>query len=139
MPIAFPVSARHLALVYVTALMGLPSLHAAVQTDLVVYGGTPAGIIAAVAAAREGASVVLIEPTRWIGGMVAGGLSKSDVGKQETDRRLHARVLHARSRTLQRHVHVVCRTTREHGDLRVDAAGSEGHGGEITAAEVCRT
>jgi len=52
--------------------------------DLVVYGGTPAGIIAGVAAAREGASVVIIEPTKWIGGMVTGGLTKTDVGKQET-------------------------------------------------------
>lgn len=52
--------------------------------DVVVYGGTPAGIAAGVTAAREGASVVVIEPTRWIGGMVAGGLAKSDVGKKET-------------------------------------------------------
>lgn len=55
-----------------------------VTTDLCIYGGTPSGIIAAVAASREGASVVLIEPTRWIGGMVTGGLSKSDIGKPET-------------------------------------------------------
>ena len=56
----------------------------ALSAEVLVYGGTPAGIIAAVAAAREGASVVLIEPSHWIGGMVAGGLSKSDIGKQET-------------------------------------------------------
>lgn len=52
--------------------------------DLVIYGGTPAGIIAGVAAAREGASVILIEPTKWIGGMVTGGLTKSDIGREET-------------------------------------------------------
>ncbi len=52
--------------------------------DLVIYGGTPAGIAAAVTAAREGASVVLIEPTKWIGGMVTGGLSRTDVGKEKT-------------------------------------------------------
>lgn len=57
---------------------------ASARSDIVVYGGTPAGIIAAVAAAREGASVTVIEPTRWIGGMVAGGLSSTDVGRQET-------------------------------------------------------
>lgn len=46
-------------------------LQAATQTtDLIVYGGTPAGVIVAVAASREGASVIMIEPTRWIGGMV---------------------------------------------------------------------
>ena len=57
---------------------------AGARSDIVVYGGTPAGIIAAVAAVREGASVTVIEPTRWIGGMVAGGLSSTDVGRQET-------------------------------------------------------
>jgi hypothetical protein len=55
-----------------------------VPSDIVIYGGTPAGIIAAVAAAREGASVTVIEPTRWIGGMVTGGLSRTDIGKQDT-------------------------------------------------------
>ena len=48
-----------------------------------VYGGTPAGITAAVAAAREKASVVLIEPSRHVGGMITGGLSHTDVGKAE--------------------------------------------------------
>ncbi len=56
----------------------------AVETDLVIYGGTPAGISAGIAAAREGASVVVIEPTRWIGGMVTGGLCRTDVGKEKT-------------------------------------------------------
>ncbi|SEB09890.1 FAD-dependent oxidoreductase [Leifsonia sp. 21MFCrub1.1] len=42
--------------------------------DLCVYGGTPAGCVAAVAAAREGASVVLIEPSRWLGGMFSAGI-----------------------------------------------------------------
>ena len=52
--------------------------------DLVVYGGTPAGITAAVAAARLGDSVLLLEPSYLIGGMMAGGLTKTDVGKSET-------------------------------------------------------
>lgn len=51
--------------------------------DVVIYGATPAGITAAVAAAREGASVIVIEPTKWIGGMVTGGLASTDVGRQE--------------------------------------------------------
>jgi ribulose 1,5-bisphosphate synthetase/thiazole synthase len=57
---------------------------AEVRADVVVYGGTPGGLIAAIAAAREGASVVVIEPSAWLGGMVTGGLARSDVGKQET-------------------------------------------------------
>jgi len=35
-----------------------------VESDVVVYGGTPGGITAAISAAREGASVVLLEQTR---------------------------------------------------------------------------
>jgi len=52
--------------------------------DVVIYGGTPSGIIAGVAAAREGASVVIIEPTRWIGGMITGGLASTDIGREAT-------------------------------------------------------
>lgn len=48
------------------------------QFDVVVYGATPAGIAAAVAAGREGKSTVLIEPLLLAGGMMSGGLSFSD-------------------------------------------------------------
>jgi S-formylglutathione hydrolase FrmB len=51
--------------------------------DVVVYGGTPSGVISAIAAAREGARVALIEPTGHLGGMVSGGLSKADYGRAE--------------------------------------------------------
>jgi hypothetical protein len=51
--------------------------------DLVVYGGTAGGAITAVSGAREGLKVVLLEPGRHIGGMVSGGLSRTDVGKKE--------------------------------------------------------
>lgn len=48
--------------------------------DILVYGGTPGGIAAAVAAARLGSQVALVEPGRHLGGMMAGGLGQSDVG-----------------------------------------------------------
>lgn len=51
--------------------------------DFVVYGGTAAGVTTAVAAARQGLRVALLEPFRHIGGMVTGGLSGTDVGKRE--------------------------------------------------------
>ncbi|HTU26131.1 MAG TPA: FAD-dependent oxidoreductase [Pirellulales bacterium] len=54
------------------------------KTDVCVYGATPAGIAAAIAAARAGARVILIEPTKWIGGMVTGGLTSTDTGLQAT-------------------------------------------------------
>ncbi len=48
------------------------------SADVLVYGATPAGVCAAVAAAREGADVLLLEPTAHIGGVNTGGLSFSD-------------------------------------------------------------
>ncbi|MFA6546562.1 MAG: FAD-dependent oxidoreductase [Limisphaerales bacterium] len=48
------------------------------STDVVVYGATPAGVCAAIGAAREGASVALVEPTAHVGGVNSGGLSFSD-------------------------------------------------------------
>ena len=48
--------------------------------DVAVYGATPSGVVAAVSAARSGASVVLVEPTGRVGGMMAAGLSWTDRG-----------------------------------------------------------
>ncbi len=48
------------------------------EPDVIVYGSTPGGFCAAIAAAREGASVVLLEPTGHVGGVNTGGLSFSD-------------------------------------------------------------
>jgi hypothetical protein len=49
--------------------------------DLIVYGGTASGIMAAYSAAREGLHVVLLEPGAHLGGMVTGGLSATDLGQ----------------------------------------------------------
>src|SRR5919197_6609347 len=83
---------RSIGLIAVVSLYGAiatPMLHPAVgQTqparsfDVVIYGGTAGGVIAAVSAARMGLSVALIEPTRHIGGMVTGGLSATDHGEK---------------------------------------------------------
>lgn len=48
--------------------------------DVVVYGGTSAGVTAAVQVARQGRSVVLVEPGRHLGGLSAGGLGATDIG-----------------------------------------------------------
>jgi flavin-dependent dehydrogenase len=50
------------------------------NTDVVIYGGTSAGVAAAVQVSRMGHSVVLIEPTRHIGGLTSGGLGFTDSG-----------------------------------------------------------
>jgi len=51
--------------------------------DIVIYGGTSAGIVAAVQAARLGRSVVLIEPSNHLGGLTTGGLGATDIGNKE--------------------------------------------------------
>lgn len=74
---------RSLALLAILALFGQP---AAAQkgevrkADVAVYGGSAGGVIAAVAVAREGKTVVLLEPGKHVGGMVSGGLGATDVG-----------------------------------------------------------
>ena len=63
-------------------LLALPFLIAArlaaQEPDLLVYGATPAGIAAALAAAEDGEKVLLVEPTDRIGGMLTNGLSHTD-------------------------------------------------------------
>ena len=60
------------------------SLPAATHSfDVVVYGGTAGGAIAAVSAARQGLKTALVEPTGHIGGMVSGGLGWTDYGRKE--------------------------------------------------------
>jgi lysophospholipase L1-like esterase len=52
-----------------------------VQKDVVVYGGTSGGVIAAVQSARSGKSVVLVSPTAHLGGLTTSGLGWTDLGK----------------------------------------------------------
>jgi hypothetical protein len=54
------------------------------KVDVLVYGATPGGIAAAVSAAREGATVTLIEESTHIGGLTAGGLSHTDFRTYES-------------------------------------------------------
>jgi len=49
----------------------LPVLH---QTDVLVVGGGPAGVTAAIAAKRTGANVTLVERYGHFGGLWTGGL-----------------------------------------------------------------
>lgn len=51
--------------------------------DVVVYGATPSGVMAATAAAQMGMRVALVEPGNHVGGMVSGGLSHTDIDRQE--------------------------------------------------------
>ena len=48
--------------------------------DLVVYGGTSSGVIAAYTGAREGLRVALIERTAHVGGLTTSGIGNVDIG-----------------------------------------------------------
>lgn len=52
--------------------------------DIVVYGATSGGVIAAVSAARKDKSVILIEPSSHLGGLTTGGLGRTDIGIEGT-------------------------------------------------------
>lgn len=67
-----------------------------IETDIVVFDSSPAGIIAAISAANEGRRVVMITEDRHVGGMRTSGLSMSNVGEVEAfgglGREFHDRV-----------------------------------------------
>lgn len=52
--------------------------------DVVIYGATSAGVIAAVEARRLGKSVVVVGPDKHLGGLSAGGLGFTDTGNKAT-------------------------------------------------------
>jgi len=69
----------------VTALFALAAPLRAAETftaDLVVYGPTSAGVIAAVQAKKLGKSVIVVGPDKHLGGLSAGGLGFTDTGNK---------------------------------------------------------
>ena len=65
-------------------LLGLLPLIAigAQQTDVVIYGGTSAAIVAAVQVKKMGKSVIVVSPDRHLGGLSSGGLGWTDTGNK---------------------------------------------------------
>ena len=51
--------------------------------DICIYGGTASGVMAAVTAVKQGRTAVIVEPSRWLGGMTGGGLSHVDWGREK--------------------------------------------------------
>ena len=54
------------------------------SADIVVYGGTSAGVAAAVQGARMGKRVILLAEGKHVGGMSSGGLGLTDTGSART-------------------------------------------------------
>lgn len=50
------------------------------EYDIVIVGGTPAGITTAIAAAREGKNCIILERSEHIGGLPVNGLGATDIG-----------------------------------------------------------
>ena len=68
--------------VFLALFLGGCSESADDHYDLVVYGGSSAGISAALQAKRMGKTVVIIEPTSRVGGLTTGGLGQTDIGNK---------------------------------------------------------
>mgnify|MGYP001627192238 CR=1 FL=1 len=64
-------------LAFVTSAFAAP-----LETDVCIYGGTSAGVIAAVQVAKMGGRVVLVEAGQHLGGMSVEGLGGTDIDNQ---------------------------------------------------------
>lgn len=53
------------------------------DADIIIYGGTPAAIIAAVQAKKMGKHVIVVSPDKHLGGLSSGGLGFTDTGNKE--------------------------------------------------------
>jgi ribulose 1,5-bisphosphate synthetase/thiazole synthase len=62
-----------------TLLLTLTKALAAEHADVVVVTANPAGVAAAVATAKSGAKVIVLEESAHVGGIVAGGLTNTDI------------------------------------------------------------
>lgn len=61
----------------------LEKFQTAKNIDVIIYSATPAGITSAVAAARKGKKVLIIEPSKKVGGIISAGLTASDVCREQ--------------------------------------------------------
>lgn len=65
---------------FVLLLVSLFGHAAAMEHDVVIYGGTSAAVIAAVQVRKMGRSVVIVCPEKHLGGLSSGGLGFTDTG-----------------------------------------------------------
>ncbi|MGI8636924.1 MAG: FAD-dependent oxidoreductase [Segetibacter sp.] len=54
----------------------------AFEADIIVYGGTPAAVVAAVQAVKLGKTVIVVSPDKHLGGLSSGGLGFTDTGNK---------------------------------------------------------
>jgi hypothetical protein len=74
---------RHIVLFTLCALAArLQGADNIYESDVCVFGGTSAGIAAAVQAGRLGKHAILVEPGTHLGGLTTGGLGATDIGNK---------------------------------------------------------
>lgn len=66
-------------LIFLVLIACLFASNAVAQYDIVIVGGNPGGIMAAIAAAKQGKSSLILERTNHIGGLPANGLGATDI------------------------------------------------------------
>jgi predicted flavoprotein YhiN len=67
------------------SLWNVAELQAATERcDVLVYGGNAPGIVAGIQAARLGRRVIIVEPSKHLGGLTTGGLGATDTGRKQT-------------------------------------------------------
>jgi len=67
-----------------SALFSAPLQAENYSADIVVYGGTSAAVTAAVQTSKLGKSVIIVSPSKHLGGLTSGGLGWTDAGKKSS-------------------------------------------------------
>src|SRR5690606_13237278 len=57
-----------------SSVVDTKAIEKTIETDVLVYGATPSGIMAAYSVKRAGHKVLIVEPGRWVGGILGAGL-----------------------------------------------------------------
>ena len=75
-----------LVLILISSAASAASRHSRSSYDIIIAGGGTGGISAAIQAARMGASVLVVEPSTWIGGQAtaAGVSTMDDMSRQKS-------------------------------------------------------
>lgn len=70
---------RKVVVIFILSMLSMAISSAKDSYDIIIVGGTPGGIMASIAAAREGKTSLILERTGHIGGLPANGLGATDI------------------------------------------------------------
>lgn len=72
---------RTITSLFFAILVGLPLSAQTIVTDICVYGGSAAGVTAAIQAARMGKQTTLVSSSAHVGGLATSGLTATDINR----------------------------------------------------------